>query len=718
MHIRDLTLHDALRLLPYTTGGAASVSVALVSVKAWRQPGFPYAGTVTALAVAAALVALAIGLRLRRRPFRNPAWVNVRGAASWALGLQIGIVLLTIPALALVKNVAADDLRWSWPYLNKRWLVALYSLAVGTFVVCPVAVDWWRSAAGADAPGDASRRSVRRSWRSTLGGLVAIVALAWYAGGPPWHLDRHHRAIESHEQAHLGSLQAMSKGYLPYIGPASTQYGPGSQLLVYQIMRHSDGFNIVSFRTAWAAFHFATLLAIAVAAYAWLGFASATAVVVIALVYSPLAFYGTAPDGTFAGYYGWASGLRSIAPIIIVPTLVRAAGVDPDGPPLASRWVVLLGIFWGTASWVSQENLSSTAIASGLLLSLLCFTRTIAVPRALRIARDLAAGFAIAAAPVLIYYLMHGALGEFVDNYVAVPRAVASGYSNTWWPATDATQRTFYGAPLFYLAVTVATLWRLPSLTLSAPLDAPRARLLACLSVALVSYQVSLLRSDTAHLQNTMMATPFVLVLGAQYLPRWLDASSRGRWMARGAFVFAALAMFPSGKLLFWRQILVTPYTRFAAVGPAIPPEPPGTSVAYARATPFLADEPEAISASAMSMRTVLDFADEIHGIVGDRKTYVDALGEMWSGPLAFLADLTPAPYPLDRDTMIINNLMQTRVVEHIRNHPADYECFIGASLEAPEARAFLDVHPGAERIDRMLGPARIHILLARPARP
>lgn len=717
MQIRQPTLRDALVLLPYTIGVAAVVSVALVTVKTWRQPGFAHAGTVNAIAAASLIVAVAIGLRLWRHPIETPSWMHAGGAASWALALQLGVLLLTVPVFALVKNVAADELRWSWPFLNKRWLVTLYSLAIGTFVVFPVAIEWWRASRGVESPGrDAPPRPARRSWLPTLPGLIAIVALAWYFGGPPWHLDRHHRWIESHEEAHLGALQAVSKGYLPYVGPASTQYGPGSQVLLYQIMRRAPGFDIVSFRTAWAVFHFATLLAVAIAAYLWLGLGSAAAVIVLAAFYSPLAFYGTAPDGTLAGFYGWGSGLRYLAPILIVPSLVRAAGVDPHAPPLASRWVVLFGVLWGAASWVSQENLSSTAIAAGLLLSLLCFTRTIPVPRAVRIGRDLLAGLAIAAAPPLIYYAMHGALGAFVENYFTVPRAVAAGYSNTWWPADGTSPRTFYLAPVLFLAMTIATLWRLPSLTLQAPLDMPRARLLAFLSVALVCYQVSLMRSDAGHLQNTMMAAPFVLVLGVQYFPRWLAGGARAAWTVRLAFVFAALAAFPSGKLLLWRQILVTPYTRFVTSGTIVAPADAATPIAYARATPFLADEPEAITGSTMTMRTALDFADDVHAIVGGRKTYVDGLGEMWSGPLYFLADLMPAPAPFDRDTMVINNVMEARVVAHMRAHPADYECFIGAWLDTPQALAFIATHPDAERLERMLGPTRIHILLARPA--
>jgi len=57
-------------------------------------------------------------------------------------------------------------------------------------------------------------------------GQVLIVALCWYLAGPPWHLERHQRWIDWHEQMRLGGLQAISKGYLPFIGPAASPMAP------------------------------------------------------------------------------------------------------------------------------------------------------------------------------------------------------------------------------------------------------------------------------------------------------------------------------------------------------------------------------------------------------------------------------------------------------------------------------------------------------------
>jgi hypothetical protein len=670
---------------------------------------------VTVLAAGLLAAALAASWAVRRWPIRAGTSLNARGAGSWTLALQLGVLLSTTAVLLLVKNVAADDRVWTWPYLNKRWLIALYLIAVATLVVFPVIFEWWRAPGRSVRARDAPATASARRWTASIPGLIAIVALAWWFAGPPWHLERHHRGVESHEQAHLGPLQAIDKGYLPYIGPASTQYGPGSQWLIYHVMRLRGPFDIVSFRTAWAVFNFAALAAVAVAAYFWLGLASAAAVVALAVLYSPFAFYGTDADGTLAGMYGWGNALRYIAPVLVVPALVRACGVEGCPPPRSAAWTIALGIAWGAASWVSQENLSSTLLAAGLLLVLLCGTQSVPIGRALRVGRDLAIGFAIGIAPALIYYASHGALTAAIHNYFVVPQAVAAGYSNTWWPAGNTAPRTFYAAAPFMIALAIAALWRRPIPTLQTPLDSRRALFLAFVSVQLVCFQVALLRSDSMHLQNTMIALPFVLAIGARDLPRWLASSHTGRQSVRIAFILAALAIFPSGRLKIWREIFLTPYHRFVSGDPRSRTAAPDGRVAYARATPLLAAEPSFAPGSSMSMQAFLDFADDVHHIVGARRTYIGDLGEVWTGPLYFFADLTPAPYPLDRETMMVNDWLQQQAVEDIRAHPADYECFIGVALDAPDARAFGDTHPGAERVDRTLGTRTVHILLSRP---
>jgi hypothetical protein len=244
---------------------------------------------------------------------------------------------------------------------------------------------------------------------------------------------------------------------------------------------------------------------------------------------------------------------------------------------------------------------------------------------------------------------------------------------------------------------------------LRAPLDDEAALFLGFLCVQLVCYPVALLRSDAAHLQNTVIALPFILVLGVQYLPRWLAAESPRRTMGRWAFVIVALAILPVGRFLKWREILVTPYTRFV---PRRTPAPIDTRVSNARGTPFV--QPFELDGTMVSERDWLDFADGVHTIVGDRKTYIATTPLAASGGLYFLADLTPAPFPLDRDTLILNERARLRVLTDIRAHPDRYQAFISTSLDAAEAKAFMDAHPGAERLERPLGGKTVYILLAR----
>ena len=55
-------------------------------------------------------------------------------------------------------------------------------------------------------------------------GIVTAVGLAWYVTGPPWYLSQTSTAITQQEEVVLIGLQAVAKGYLPYVGAASVQY--------------------------------------------------------------------------------------------------------------------------------------------------------------------------------------------------------------------------------------------------------------------------------------------------------------------------------------------------------------------------------------------------------------------------------------------------------------------------------------------------------------
>src|SRR5262249_10006797 len=163
-------------------------------------------------------------------------------------------------------------------------------------------------------------------------------------------------------------------------------------------MKWSGAINIVSFRSAWASFHFAALLILGIAAYSWLGFTGAVLAIVLALMYSPLSFYATATDGTLAGFYGWGNPLRYLMPLIVVGAMGLTA-VDWRPPRLLSGRLMALGGLWAIGGWLAQESLTTTVSAAALLLILLWLTGTVDAQRILAITCRMLAGFSCIAAP-------------------------------------------------------------------------------------------------------------------------------------------------------------------------------------------------------------------------------------------------------------------------------------------------------------------------------
>ncbi|HMF94769.1 MAG TPA: hypothetical protein VKE96_10765 [Vicinamibacterales bacterium] len=723
--VRAATAGELVAFLPYTVLVTALVSVSLVITKHALTPSFAYAPTVSGIAGAAVAAALLVGLVARRQRTVSPQAADPHaGWAPWIVALHVGVLLLIVPVLLLTKSVPEDDIPgWTFGFLNKRWLSGLYDVAVATVLVVPLAVARWRTPTAVWSSTSVDQLSARRhlSW---LLGACAAAALVWYVAGPPWNIDRHHRAVDFHEQALLGPLQAMAKGYLPYIGPASTQYGPGCQLLLYAAMVRLGRFDIVGFRTACAALNFLALLALAIAAGRSMTAIGAAAVVVLSLAYSPFAFFFTFQDGTFGGFYGWGFALRYLAPVIVVPALGHwlVAGED------SKSWrIVALGAVWGAGAWLAQENLSTTVVSAGLLFLTLWLTSTIELRNVVAAVRNLVLGFGCAIAPVLVWYAWRGELGTFLHNYFVVPRAVAAGYSNMWWPIGDAARPdrfSYYFTAPFALALGVCALWRLPDFRPAAPLDWRRVRLFAYIAVLVACYQTALFRSDYAHVMNTMIALPFVLILGLVELPRWLASTPRAKAAVAVLFVALSLGVYPTLATQRWAATLSWPLSRFRSTARVEATSPAGGDVALQRATPLLADEPEFAGGTALPMRTFLAFAADIHNIVGSRRTLVVDLGDRaWTGALYFFADLTPAAYPFDRETMTLNAVVRSQVAADIAVHPERYDCVIGTSLDDQAAVAFLRTHPNAIRLSRML-PAkdgsdatRVHILLVdRPA--
>ena len=129
-----------------------------------------------------------------------------------------------------------------------------------------------------------------------------MIAIAWYLYGPPWYLGLPAAAESAFRRTRRSSgLQAISKGAIPYIGPASVQYGPGVQLLSDLYMRDLGTFSVIGFRESWATFQWAGATILFVVFFLAFGFLRGlVASLLSALIYPALHEVGSGPAGPTA----------------------------------------------------------------------------------------------------------------------------------------------------------------------------------------------------------------------------------------------------------------------------------------------------------------------------------------------------------------------------------------------------------------------------------
>jgi hypothetical protein len=716
---RNITADDAARVLPHTIAGAALLSLLVVGVHRLVQLPSEFDLTVTSWALVTLLVVLAVAAG-RRTAFAFPRRLDTRGFTAYILAIEAGILLVPCIVFSTVWRTRFSEMTgWTYPVVNKRWLVGLYVDSILTFVVFPLAADkllrGWHAADDADGP---TLRAPTRRWRavSHLAGVAAALLIAWYFAGPPWHLDRHHRAIDAHEQVHLGPLQAIAKGYVPFIGPASTQYGPGSQVLTYAWMKTSRRFDVVSFREAQVGLHLVTFATVAVFAYLTVGFWPMLLILLVAIIYSPLTFFRPGADGTMVGSYGWGNALRYVGALLVVPSVVRIA--HAARPRRAPYWpAVAAGAAWGFFSWVSQENLVTTFSATTVMLAVLWLTDTVDAKSIRATVVSVGCGFAVPWIAVFAYYALHGQLLAFVRNYFLVAGAVAMGFSNSWWSAHDSPGHLnayYFTGPLL-IALAVSTLFDVRTFSLRRPLDGTKARFLAFVSVALFCYQSVLYRSDSSHLINTMIALPFVLVLAVRDAPEWLVETMPARAAVRILLAALFIAVYPIGDIFAdpYPMVIAAPLERFSAHFNDDPKVAKDGRAPFRRATRYLSDEPAA-GPGMVPMRPFLEAASEIRDVIGTRRTFVDgAAAGAYSGLWYFILDLTPGPVLFDRETMVINNAIADEAFDHFQRHVREFDAVIAPALDSREVRAFLAAHPNAATIQRRIGNAPVYVLVS-----
>ena len=212
---------------------------------------------------------------------------------------------------------------------------------------------------------------------------------------------------------------------------------------------------------------------------------------------------------------------------------------------------------------------------------------------------------------------------------------------------------------------------------------------------------------------HVLIALPFVAVLALRDLPAWLSSGWFGRGAVRLTLVASLLAVYPLGPQLIalYDWVLYPPTYKYNA--PAVPARPLASGVAFERATPGLSDEPFVTGEGTGPMRKFLDDASALRRLVGERPTFVHSAAPYFTGLVYFMADLTPAPYLYDVETMLLNDRLQTDAWTHFERILPQVECVIVSSTDAFEARRFLSVNPAARVITHPLGAATVYVIMS-----
>jgi hypothetical protein len=491
-------------------------------------------------------------------------------------------------------------------------------------------------------------------------------------------------------------------------------------------MRHIGTFSVVGFRESWAVFQWvgATILFVVFfLAFGYLRGLVATAA--SALIYPALQGVGFLPSGSYGGFFGWSDPLRyvgAIALILLLPTVLRRCP--------ARRGLVgaaALGLLFGAMSYLAQENLAAGIVGAVVVSALLLLTGTSSVRSVATALPCALAGFLVVWVPVLAYYAVHGVLARFLHLYVLIPQAVAGGYSNTHYggyqvtaaaQADQARWETFFYALPFILAVlALLVVVQFGPFRVAWEWSRERVALAAIVITTILLYQGALLRSDASHLFGTMLAAPGLAIMAATVLPRLLGARRPVTLAVAGAVIFAAsLLLLPRAAVepASVHSRAAAPYRDRQRLAAEPAPAAPVT-IAGRRVGAGLDTARQCCQAASVPMPYFIAFMNHLHAIIGNRTTYVVSFPAGYPGIVYFVADLTPAPVPIDVHTMVMNIPQYRAYLANFRSSVLPRTAaLVTPSLGAAEARYFRNFYANARVITLTYRRTPLYVLLRR----
>lgn len=637
---------DATRAWRPLSFRTASVLIsAMVLASAGANDGPAAVAGAGSIALGLALAAPLAGLRPPRRVAlalekTRLAWPAALAGHAVA-GAAVAVAHLVISPSPLEGQLVAGGLRWA--LRDKRWLVATYVFAVSVLVVLPIFLRRVMELAGPRpaAPdvgaGEPHRRlGFGRLAARALGRLALAAVLATWFFGETFVSTR--PLLDIHELVHLGSLQAIDQGLLPFI-EAQTQYGPGHQLLTYWMMKRID-FSLYGFRMSHLLTNLAAMTLLYFTYLMIFRARMAGCLIGMSLWISP---------ALFIELYGWAVVPRWFGPLftgLLLPTLF----LRQESRSTRRLGSFLLGSLVGLLAWFASENFGGSVVTF-VLASVVCWSiRAVGTRALLEIAAGWFLGLASTLAVGFLALFKPGELGRAAELYSRTIGLVTAGISNSGWGHTwDTWAWPYFLTPYLLVAAGLATIYLPELIGVDPRRQEHRIRVVGLLSAAVVLEIVCLFRTDQLHIIGPSMALGALAVLACFWIPELTARRSASRRKVRAALVAGVFLIYPAvdlvkalGKRLRIHRADVEAVVRVLAdFAVATPDEAGAGSPDAARRLGWEPPLDEITSYQTwLSFRDWIAMMDSIRDYVGDRKAVVSEFKDIYPSAVYFFADL------------------------------------------------------------------------------
>jgi hypothetical protein len=597
----------------------------------------------------------------------------------------LGLVGLSYVAMLFVFPTSIESI--SWPVLDKRWIIASFGLGIA-LIYAPLGFK--RSAdilKGQDPRGvwehDQDTKALRRVW-----GVLAIAigfALAALDIGQFVTIALGLPIDEAHEGAHLGGLQAISQGAIPYV-EAHTQYGPGQQLITYYFMQNTE-FTLRGFRASFFVMNIlAEGLRFAIMLIAFGPIAGFAAILLSLVFYDPM----------IASFTGWAFLFRWSAPLLVGSLLPLIIWHDlRPWPRYAS--LTILSIAIGTLAWFAQENFISGLVTAGLVIFAGFARGRISLVEAITML-TVFAGIHVLTFISLISTItgLHN-LWEAVRLCFYVGSLWAQGLANTAWSNPESPWTVaFYSTPIIVAAVTALALYAPRQTRLQ---DERKLAVVIGTSAAVVSLvPITLLRSDIHHFLGPAMPVPALIVAAVALLPGRLATNAFRREAVRLVLlvIFFSIYLAPQGiSAIAWR---LTPdpgrswrgVVELVEIAARDKTTRDDTSLFYGRLGWHPSPEDKCFHFGSLTYGEIAARVQEISAKTAGRSVFIDFPG--WTAPsiIYFFGDLRAGKSPQLDSTLWVRADLERFHADLFRHPP---ECIVTWNVSSSRVKIVLDVY-------------------------